>query len=127
MLARALPGELSLLFGGASQPLLAGLFKSADVAEDSSGRERRGGGARGRQGAPKSRTVALAKQFQDSLDALMSVLMRTSPHFIRCVKPNSELVDAKFDGVFIMRQLLQMGMVHVVRARKEGFAHRYAI
>eukprot|EP00965_Chrysotila_dentata_P132429 4378994-Pleurochrysis_carterae.AAC.1 len=49
----------------------------------------------------------------------------TAPHFIRCVKPNAALVSDSYDGVYVMRQLEQMGMVHVVRARKQGYAHRY--
>ena len=44
---------------------------------------------------------------------------------VRCVKPNARLVSDSLDGAYVMRQLREMGMVHVVRARKQGFAHRY--
>ena len=44
---------------------------------------------------------------------------------MRCIKPNHHLAPDDFDGAYVMRQLQQMGMVHVVKARKQGFAHRY--
>ena len=41
------------------------------------------------------------------------MLERTTPHFVRCVKPNFELMPDKLDGANVMRQLREMGMVHV--------------
>ena len=55
----------------------------------------------------------------------MNTLGQTDPLFVRCVKPNSTLVANALDGSYVMRQLREMGMVHVVKARKQGFAHRY--
>ena len=122
-----LPGELVQLVGTSKLPLLEALFKQG-IGSDKEGGQKtaRAGGARGRTGgASGRRTSALAAQFADSLDALISMLQTTTPHFVRCVKPNAELVSDKFDGGYVMRQLREMGMVHVVRARKQGYAHRY--
>ena len=55
----------------------------------------------------------------------MSVLTRTTPHFVRCVKPRYEQQASQLKGSYVLRQLREMGMIHVVRARKQGFAHRY--
>jgi myosin-5 len=39
-------------------------------------------------GSGQSRKVSLASQFRDQLGALMDTLNATSPHYIRCIKPN---------------------------------------
>ena len=123
-----LPGELTQLFTTSSNPLLVALFKpGGEGGRDGEPVQKsaRGGGARGRSGGGGKRTTALAAQFAGSLDELMAVLQRTTPHFVRCVKPNFDLKPNQLDGANVMRQLREMGMVHVVRARKMGFAHRY--
>lgn len=43
------------------------------------------------------------------------MLSTCTPHFVRCVKPNYALEPDCFDGAYAMRQLQQMGMVHVVK------------
>ena len=123
----ALPGELLQLVGSSQMPLLSALFKQGGAADpDAAPKSARGGGARGRTGGGGRRVSALASQFADSLDALISMLQATTPHFVRCVKPNAKLASDQLDGVYVMRQLREMGMVHVVRARKQGYAHRYS-
>ena len=128
-----LPGELVQLVSTSQMPLLQALFKQggavgSDAPQPST---RGGGGARWRALSVAARVVggrratALAAQFVESLDSLIHMLQSTTPHFVRCVKPNSQLVSDRFDGNNVMRQLREMGMVHVVRARKQGFAHRY--
>ena len=122
-----LPGELTQLLSTSDLPFVQGLFKPP--ANDEPLRTPRGGGggggARGRSGGGGKRVTALASQFVESLDSLMGVLSRTTPHFVRCVKPNFHQAADDLDGSYAMRQLREMGMVHVVRARKQGFAHRY--
>ena len=43
----------------------------------------------------------------------------------RCVKPNFRQAAGAFDGAYVLQQLQMMGMIHVVHARKLGYAHRY--
>jgi myosin heavy subunit len=118
-----LPGELTQVLSSAQMPLLKALFTPA--AADEPPKSARGGGARGRTGGGGRRNTALASQFAESLESLMGVLATTTPHFVRCVKPNFQQAANELDGAYVMRQLKEMGMVHVVRARKQGFAHRY--
>ena len=44
---------------------------------------------------------------------------------VRCVKPNFRQAAGAFDGAYVLQQLQMMGMIHVVHARKLGYAHRY--
>lgn len=119
-----MPGELMQLLSSSQLPLMEALFKQAGADEPP--KSARGGGARARSGGGSGkRPSALAAQFADSLDSLMGVLSLTTPHFIRCVKPNFQQAPDELDGGYVMRQLKEMGMVQVVKARKQGFAHRY--
>jgi myosin heavy subunit len=45
-------------------------------------------GGHGRGGRAKKKTVA--SQFKESLAVLMKNIESSQPHFIRCIKPNSE-------------------------------------
>ena len=80
-------------------------------------RPRRGGGGGGKK--------AVGAVFKESLGALLRMLHATSPHFIRCVKPNFRQAAGAFDGAYVLQQLQMMGMIHVVHARKLGYAHRF--
>ena len=100
-----LPGELTQLLSASSMPLLEAIFKpgggggGGDPAAADQGAKR--GGGRGRPGGGK-RTAALASQFAESLEALMAVLRSTTPHFVRCVKPNPRLRPDDLDGAYVM-------------------------
>ena len=48
------------------------------------------GAGAGRGGGRRATT--LASEFVNSLDALVHMLKDTTPHFVRCVKPNKDLV-----------------------------------
>ena len=85
---------------GADAPQLSALETArsgADGARD--GARARWDGARALVGAQHGagrgggrRTTTLASEFVSSLDALVHMLKDTTPHFVRCVKPNKDLV-----------------------------------
>ena len=58
------------------------------------------------------------------LEQRMAMIRNTTPHFVRCVKPNASLQPNDLDGGYVMRQLREMGMVHVVRARRRRWLMR---
>lgn len=47
----------------------------------------------------------VGSQFKDSLTALMKTLSATSPHFVRCIKPNMEKAAVLFDDNLVLAQL----------------------
>lgn len=106
--------DLSLCMSSSSAPILKDLFSVGSINAFTGGSK--GGG---------KRAGFVADKYQKQLDDLMRTLRATSSHFVRCIKPNHHLAPDDFDGAYVMRQLQQMGMVHVVKARKQGFAHRY--
>ncbi len=48
-------------------------------------------------------------------------LRSTSPHYIKCVKPNADKAPGLFDAHMVLEQLRYSGALEVVRIRQEGF------
>ena len=49
-------------------------------------------------GGKKSLKKTVGSQFRDSLNLLMATLNQTTPHYIRCVKPNDQKAAFVFDA-----------------------------
>ena len=52
----------------------------------------------------KKKTTTVATEFRSSLNELMNSLRNTTPHFIRCIKPNQQK-QTKFDSSYVLPQL----------------------
>lgn len=66
----------------------------------------------------------VASFFKEQLQSLLNVLNSTSPHFVRCIKPNTVKKPRVFEAPFILRQLRYAGMMEAVRIRRMGFPIR---
>lgn len=64
--------------------------------------------------------------FRTQLDALMSTLRSTTPHYIRCVKPNAFMAPGAVTRNLVVKQLRYSGVLEVVRIRREGYPIRMA-
>lgn len=62
--------------------------------------------------------------FSDQLSALMAVLKKTSPYFVRCIKPNGEKKPKYFIPDFVRLQLRCGGLIEALRIIKLGFPTR---
>lgn len=71
------------------------------------------------------RRYTLAGQFKSQLNELTRVLRGTEPHYIRCVKPNSEKRPGRFMGTMCLEQLRYAGVFEAVQIRKKGYPFRY--
>eukprot|EP00038_Savillea_parva_P020859 m.32698 g.32698 ORF g.32698 m.32698 type:complete len:1058 (-) comp4913_c0_seq1:120-3293(-) len=67
-------------------------------------------------------TVAL--QFTNSLDDLMAKIRASTPHFVRCIKPNAAKAPSQFEAALVEKQLRYSGVLETVRIRKQGFSVR---
>jgi myosin heavy subunit len=77
----------------------------------------------------KTQSVStISSKFKTQLTALNDTLLATSPHYVRCVKPNrhkrSNLLPQSFDHEMILTQLLYSGVLETVRIRRQGFPFR---
>merc|ERR1711936_1115231 len=98
------------LFSKASLPLMAHLF--ADYDPDKAGK---------RKGSA-FQTVSF--RHKEQLKGLMSTLMSTSPHFVRCIIPNENKAPGEIDGQLVLHQLRCNGVLEGIRICRKGFPSR---
>ena len=82
-------------------------------------------GAPGRRGGHKKKTKTVGSYFAGQLQSLRRKIDETSPHYVRCLKPNSRLVPDDFDPLMIVEQLRCAGVVEAVRVSRVGYPQRY--
>ena len=75
------------------------------------------------RGSVASKTVAA--QFCSQLRELRSRIDTTVPHYIRCLKPNDELIPDCFEPKMIVEQLRCGGVLEAVRVSRAGYPTRY--
>ncbi|KAK2170162.1 hypothetical protein LSH36_4g17098 [Paralvinella palmiformis] len=66
----------------------------------------------------------VATYFRYSLMDLLSKMVTGSPHFIRCIRPNTENSPGYFDKEKVLRQLRYTGVLETTRIRRQGYSHR---
>lgn len=80
----------------------------------------RGGGTIGKQ---NKKTVG--SQFRDSLNLLMATLNATTPHYVRCIKPNDEKDAFVYNPQRAVQQLRACGVLETIRISAAGFPSRF--
>ncbi|RYH20822.1 hypothetical protein EON65_22400 [archaeon] len=75
-------------------------------------------------GKKMAASASISNQFRLQLDNLMSTLRNTTPHYIKCIKPNTTKQPQNIDSVLVLQQLRYSGVLEVVRIRREGFPLR---
>ena len=70
-------------------------------------------------------TKSVGEKFKGQLRDLRSRIDITAPHYIRCLKPNDELLPDEFDPKQIVEQLRYSGVLEAVRVSRAGYPTRY--
>ena len=76
----------------------------------------------GKASSKKRQTVG--SQFRDSLVMLVDTLNSTTPHYIRCIKPNDQKARYTLNNVRTAQQLRACGVLETVRISSAGFPSR---
>lgn len=71
-----------------------------------------------------SQKQSVGTKFKDQLFKLMQQLEKTTPHFIRCIKPNSKQLPGLFEKDLVLQQLRCCGVLEVVRISRSGYPTR---
>lgn len=71
------------------------------------------------------KSVTVGSHFSKQLTELRAKIDLTSPHYVRCLKPNGLLVPDHFDPLMIVEQLRCAGVVEAVRVSRVGYPQRY--
>ncbi|XP_051906493.1 unconventional myosin-Vb isoform X3 [Hippocampus zosterae] len=97
----------------------------------------------GEDGAPKSARVnvrpaksapkppnkehrkSVGLQFRSSLHLLMETLNATTPHYVRCIKPNDVKEAFSFDSGRAVQQLRACGVLETIRISAAGYPSRW--
>merc|ERR1711981_554073 len=89
--------------------------------EESPDKDRKKG--KGKDAGPKTfKTVS--SYFRAQLDALLTTLNSTDPHFIRCIIPNNHKTPGLLDSALVMHQLTCNGVLEGIRICRRGFPNR---
>ncbi|KAL6430461.1 hypothetical protein ACFW04_007819 [Cataglyphis niger] len=84
----------------------------------------------------KSRPTTAGSKIRNQASRLVGQLMKCTPHYIRCIKPNETKKPRDWDHLRIKHQVEYLGLKENIRVRRAGFAyrrtfakflHRYAI
>ena len=78
-----------------------------------------------RRGRGTVATKSVGSQFSSQLKVLRERIDVTTPHYIRCLKPNDELVANTFEPKNIVEQLRCGGVLEAVRVSRAGYPTRY--
>ncbi|KAJ6366005.1 hypothetical protein OIU77_002555 [Salix suchowensis] len=68
--------------------------------------------------------LSVATKFKGQLFQLLQRLENTTPHFIRCIKPNNSPSPGTYEQGLVLQQLKCCGVLEVVRISRSGFPTR---
>ncbi|XP_059058962.1 unconventional myosin-Va [Achroia grisella] len=74
---------------------------------------------------PSGQKQTVGSQFRASLSALMATLSATTPHYVRCIKPNDTKQSFSFDPARAVHQLRACGVLETIRISAAGFPSRW--
>ncbi|XP_010190593.1 PREDICTED: unconventional myosin-Vb, partial [Mesitornis unicolor] len=75
--------------------------------------------------ANKEHKKTVGHQFRNSLYLLMDTLNATTPHYVRCIKPNDKKLPFSFDPRGVVQQLRACGVLETIRISAAGFPSRW--
>ena len=120
--------DIKKLCSTSTDPFLTEMFQAAkeaklaanSIAESGSPKKLK----KNRRASFSLRNKSVSSQFKGQLSSLMDTLTSTTPHYIRCVKPNALKAPNMLVPDECLRQLKHAGMMEVVRIRQQGFSTR---
>ncbi|RWS06113.1 unconventional myosin-VI-like protein [Dinothrombium tinctorium] len=111
----ALHGSLESLMSDAKNPLVKDLFYVENQQSLQNGSKASSG---------KLNFISVGGKFRNQLNELINKLKSNGTHFVRCIKPNLNMVPHKFEGSQIMSQLRCSGMTTVLQLMQQGYPSR---
>ncbi|XP_060917898.1 unconventional myosin-Vb isoform X2 [Labrus mixtus] len=106
--------------------LVADLFHEKDDAAPSKSSRVNVRAAKSVPKAPnREHRKTVGHQFRSSLHLLMETLNATTPHYVRCIKPNDEKEAFSFDSRRAVQQLRACGVLETIRISAAGYPSRW--
>ncbi|XP_075943510.1 unconventional myosin-Va [Anarhichas minor] len=112
--------ELINILKASQSELVAELFQQqGNVSSVANGSVRSG------KRAAREHKLTVGFQFRQSLQMLMDTLNNTTPHYVRCIKPNDLKEAFMFDPRRTVQQLRACGVLETIRISAAGFPSRW--
>uniref|UniRef100_A0A8B9JZJ4 Myosin VA n=1 Tax=Astyanax mexicanus TaxID=7994 RepID=A0A8B9JZJ4_ASTMX len=105
--------------------LVAELFQQQSAGGSISASSVPNGGVRSGKRAHREHKLTVGFQFRQSLQLLMDTLNSTTPHYVRCIKPNDLKKSFMFDPKRAVQQLRACGVLETVRISAAGYPSRW--
>jgi len=70
------------------------------------------------------RPITAGTQFRNQMSSLMDSLRACTPHYIRCIKPNTNKRGGEWNQELTANQIKYLGLLENVRVRRAGYAFR---
>ncbi|XP_038572129.1 unconventional myosin-Vb isoform X2 [Micropterus salmoides] len=83
------------------------------------------GGVRSGKRPTREHKLTVGFQFRQSLQMLMDTLNSTTPHYVRCIKPNDLKEPFMFDPRRTVQQLRACGVLETIRISAAGYPSRW--
>ncbi|XP_012706363.3 unconventional myosin-Va isoform X6 [Fundulus heteroclitus] len=125
--------QINVLKASKKFNLLVELFHDEEKATTPTGQVAGTGGRtrlsikpdKGRDTSSKEHKKTVGCQFRNSLQMLMETLNATTPHYVRCIKPNDFKQAFSFDPKRAVQQLRACGVLETIRISAAGFPSRW--
>ncbi|PSN42852.1 Unconventional myosin-Ie [Blattella germanica] len=72
----------------------------------------------------KSRPTTAGSKIRTQANKLVDELMKCTPHYIRCIKPNETKKPRDWEELRVKHQVEYLGLKENIRVRRAGFAYR---
>ncbi|RXM95981.1 Unconventional myosin-Va [Acipenser ruthenus] len=73
----------------------------------------------------KQLRTTVGNKFRSSLYLLMETLNATTPHYVRCIKPNEEKLPFEYDSKRVVQQLRACGVLETIRISAQSYPSRW--
>ncbi|XP_038669468.1 unconventional myosin-Vc isoform X2 [Scyliorhinus canicula] len=73
----------------------------------------------------KQHRTTVGSKFRDSLHLLMETLNATTPHYVRCIKPNDSKLPFEYDSKRVVQQLRACGVLETIRISAQSYPSRW--
>uniref|UniRef100_A0A673C4T9 Myosin VC n=1 Tax=Sphaeramia orbicularis TaxID=375764 RepID=A0A673C4T9_9TELE len=75
--------------------------------------------------ANKQLRTSVGDKFRSSLSLLMETLNATTPHYVRCIKPNDEKLPFEYDSRRVVQQLRACGVLETIHISAQSYPSRW--
>ncbi|KAJ0069163.1 hypothetical protein NL108_003078 [Boleophthalmus pectinirostris] len=121
----ALYEELVDIMRDSKLPFLATFFQDTDQATVNNKGVKVRPARPGVKPTNKQLRTSVGDKFRSSLSLLMETLNATTPHYVRCIKPNDEKLPFEYDSGRVVQQLRACGVLETIRISAQSYPSRW--